>query len=487
MSLTIGSRLGHYNLTAQIGAGGMGEVYRARDTTLDRDVALKVLPLVAVSLLLTIPVALRGQGAVNSEWVLTNASVVDVTNAVVVPNQTVRIREGRIVAVEDGDVAPTSPDGRRVDASGAFVVPGLFDMHAHMLRHESPAADVIGIRDLGSPLDSVAALQADTASLIRPTVWSSGPILDGPRTQTSDNRIPVEDEQEARQAVSMVARSGAHFIKVHDWLSRPAYRAITESAAARGLPVVGHVPAAMTVHESIEAGQRSIEHLGGLTHGVLRGCTSADLRLHDQLLRQAAVRVGSDEEFWAPDVIMGSAFLAPLLDAFDSAACAALARLMAQADVWQVPTLVLWRAWADVTALPGTSEDRRVRRRLFDMYRRIVRIMHESGVPILAGTDEIAEASIHDELGLLVEAGLTPAEVLRAATIRSAEFLGVDDLYGSIAPGRVANFILVEGNPLIDTNNLRRIRSVVLRGEHYDEASVAAWTNEELDGVTRVR
>ena len=193
--------------------------------------------------------------------------------------------------------------------------------------------------------------------------------------------------------------------------------AIAENARAQGLPLVGHIPAALSVDDAIEAGQKSIEHMGGLTHGVLRGCARTDPQLHDDLLRQAASRVSSDDEFWAPSVIMSSAFLTPLLDAFDPELCAALAGRLAHADVWQAPTLVLWRAWATLATLEGSADDRSARRRLFETYRHMV--------GILAGTDEIPGVTIHDELELLVSSGLTPAEALRTATVNGADFLGL--------------------------------------------------------------
>jgi imidazolonepropionase-like amidohydrolase len=171
----------------------------------------------------------------------------------------------------------------------------------------------------------------------------------------------------------------------------------------------------------------------------------------------------------AYQLLMSSAYLTPLLDTFDAGTCEAVAQRLAQAGVWQVPTLVMWRSWANAG---GTPDEQMARRRLFDLTRRVVGIMYNAGVPILAGTDEIPGATVQDELELLVDAGLPPAAALRAATSNAAEFLGVSGSYGSVTPGRAADFVLVTGNPIADIRNLRKIRSVVLHGQRIDTTQI---------------
>ena len=419
----------------------------------------------------------------NSSWAIINASIVDVANGNVLSGQTIHINGRSIIAVGPTAELPL-PGVPRIDAHGAFVVPGLFHMHAHVLAQQPAsryvAEGITAVRDLGSPLGAFAAIDSDEESVIRPTIWSSGPVLDAPRASgTPANRHPVQNEDEARTAVATIAASGVDFIKVHDWLTLPVYTAVAEAARARGLPLVGHLPAAVTIDEAFSAGQKSIEHLGGLTLGVLRECTRTDSLAYREVVNQVATRVASESDFNPPaEVFMTSAHLTPLLDGFEPALCTALAQRLARADVWQLPNLVLWRAWIDFvppSAPALSSEDRAARRRLFDTNKRIVEIMHQAGVPILAGVDEIRGATLHDELELLVDAGLAPGEALQAATINAARFLGVSDSYGSVAPDHVADFILIDGDPLVDIGNLRRIRSVVLRGEHYDRASISGW------------
>src|SRR5258706_13533725 len=142
--------------------------------------------------------------------------------------------------------------------------------------------------------------------------------------------------------------------------------------------------------------------------------------------------------------------------------------------VSQVPTLVLFeprpRRGVDPEASTAvaTPEDRSARTALFRTQLRIVGIMHKAGVPILPGLDGTPGVTIHDELRLLVEAGLSRAEALRSATVDSAEYLGVSDSHGRIAPGQFADFLVLAGNPLLDIANTRHIKGVVLRGKYLD-------------------
>jgi imidazolonepropionase-like amidohydrolase len=161
-------------------------------------------------------------------------------------------------------------------------------------------------------------------------------------------------------------------------------------------------------------------------------------------------------------------------DGFDEERCAVLARKFAQEHVSQVPTLVLFdpvsRGEVDPKASTAlaTPEDRSARAALFKTQLGIVGIMHTAGVSILPGLDGIPGVGIHDELRLLVAAGLSRAEALRSATVDSAQFLGVSDSHGRIAPGQFADYLVLGANPLLDIANTRQIIGVVLRGKYLD-------------------
>jgi imidazolonepropionase-like amidohydrolase len=423
--------------------------------------------------------SLNPLGAQDSSWALTHAAVIDVAGARVLLDQTIVINGERIEAVASARSITLLPRTRTQDATGRFVIPGLYDMHAHaFLAGESPAMEfarrtregVLGIRDMGAPLDAVRQLPKSPSGdwPLLPRIWFSGPILDGPRHLGLEFRRIVPDAAAAREAVEDLTAAGVHFIKVHDFLSSSAYAEVIRQARARHIPVAGHIPAAISAEDAADAGQRSVEHLGGLTHAVLRSCSRAPAGGGLEFLRRAA-----NDESAAYRYVMSSAFITPLLDGFDEERCAVLARQFRQKHVSQVPTLVLFEPVSRREVDPEAStavatEDRSARTALFRTQLRIVGIMHKAGVPILPGLDGIPGVTIHDELRLLVEAGLSPAEALRSATFDSAQYLGVSDSHGRIAPGQFADFLVLAANPLLDIANTRHIVGVVLRGQYLD-------------------
>jgi len=312
--------------------------------------------------------------AQNQPWALTHASLVDVAAGKVVTQQTIYIRDGRIATVGPTDKSRIPANIRSVDASGLFILPGLFNMHTHLfgtgvLRtpplKKYVATGVLGVRDLGSPLEEIIAISRDRPSAIQPMIWFSGPIIDVPRAPGPGSFLfrYVSGEVEARNTVRGLAQRGVQFIKVHDWLPRATYFSIAESARSEHLPLVGHVPAAVSIDEAITAGQKSVEHLGGLTHAVLRRCSSAD----DQMQEEVLLRGSKEDKRPAYELVMSSAYIMHLLNAFDANRCQALITRLARARVWQVPTLVLWQLWA-TGPLPGSDEDKTARRQLFDRY-----------------------------------------------------------------------------------------------------------------------
>lgn len=438
--------------------------------------------------------------AQDSGWILTNVQIVDLERGRVLDARTPHIRDDRIAAIVESPTAVQVAGLRTIDGQGSFVIPGLFDMHVHLVTDGPETPDVgrqvlnipdralssridqgvLGVRDMGFPIDSIDVL----ARLVRggngdasaaPRIWYVGPTLNAPSTLSVPIHAPVADRSAVTAIVDRIAAAGGTAVKIHDRLSRETYTQIAEAARARGLPVVGHIPALVPIEDVIKERQRSVEHLGGLTHGILLACS------RDSAARQRLAAALVPEDFARlVRVSMSAEHLTPLLDGFDAAQCTAVARRLREADVWQVPTLVLWKAWA--TSGPGSPRAsvaqvaawQRLNRTMID----ITRILHAERVPMMAGTDNIQFAiagwSIHDELAALVDAGFTPLEALRAATVEPARFLNIAAVSGLVKPGFQADVVLLKGNPLVDIGNTRRVAGVVLRGKYHQVSTVAA-------------
>ncbi len=344
------------------------------------------------------------------------------------------------------------------------MIPGLWDMHTHAL-WEPFVGDgflrlflvngVTGIRDMGGTLEVLQAVRpgGDADSPLNPRVVAAGPWLNefviDPRAG-----IAVETAEAAREAVASFAAAGVDFVKVYLHLPKAVFLAILEEARGRGLPVAGHVPLEIGSEEASGLGIRSIEHMRAEIGGYCEEVGEAD--------------------------------------------CEALFSVFRRNGTWQTPTLLVRgnRALLDAESFgrdtslryaprglrvewDATRQGRLEResfeelRRRFAAERELAGRLHRAGVPILAGSDagelySLAGFSIHDELALLVEAGLAPGEALHAATLGPAEYLAASDSLGTIAEGKLADLVLLQGNPLEDIRNTTTIRAVVRDGRLYD-------------------
>ena len=431
--------------------------------------------------------------AQDSGWILTNVQIVDLERGRVLDARTLHIRVDRIAAIVESPTAVQGAGLRTIDGQGSFVIPGLYDMHVHLVTNgaETPGnfiersalpdrvlssridQGVLGVRDMAFPINSIGVLarlgrggHGDASAA--PRIWYVGPALNAPSALSVPIHAPVADRSAVTAIVDRIAAAGGTAVKIHDRLSRETYTQIAEVARARGLPVVGHIPALVLIEDVIKERQRSVEHLGGLTHGILMACS------HDSAARQRLAAALVPEDFFRlTRVSMSAEHLTPLLDGFDAAQCTAVARRLREAGVWQVPTLVLWKAWASTG--PGSprasSVELAARQRLNRTMIDITRILHAERVPIMAGSDNIQ--SLHDELAALVDAGLTPLEALRAATVEPARFLNTAAVSGLVKPGFQADVVLLKGNPLVDIGNTRQVAGVVLRGKYQQVSTVA--------------
>jgi len=410
---------------------------------------------------------------------LIHVTVIDATGAPAKQDRTVVITGDRITALGKTGNARISKTAQILDATGKFIIPGLWDMHIHSVSYENGrrflpllmAHGITGVRDMGSPLEDILRLRQETneGKILGPRMVIAGPLLQGPLPFQTPFIMSVHNEAEATQAVIYLKGRGVDFIKVHDALPRELYFAIASEARRQGIPFVGHVPPSISATEAINAGQHSIEHLGGRFYGVLLACSSREAELTERIRSIVKNVLKALNEKKEPDdsEIFRAGFSKPLFDSFSSQKAAVLFAAFKKNDTWQVPTLV---AQPIREAVNGGRKDlneddirygKLLVRKQFDM----VAAMKRAGVKIMAGTDLPPDGlTLHEELSLLVEAGLTPMEALQTATRNPAEFLGRLDSLGTVERGKIADLVLLDANPLQDIRNTRRIHAVIFGG-----------------------
>jgi imidazolonepropionase-like amidohydrolase len=441
---------------------------------------------------------------------ITHVTVIDGTGAPAQPDMTVLIERGRISAVTPSSSASIPRRTALLDAREKYLIPGLSDMHVHLTAAGEPggsrefmiplllANGITSVRDMGGYLESLLPLSKEIAAGARlgPRIYLAGPYLDGdpPSFQPS---LVVTNVTQAVQDVHDLLRRGVDFIKVQSRLSRDVYFAIAAICKQEHVSFAGHVPDRVTAAEASAAGQRSIEHLTG----VLRGCSTDEPKLmHEQFLPAAGEEKGLSSDTRQSDWDL------ELWTSFSEARAHALLTEFVANGTWQTPTLILLRQDAYPLANPGLLADARmkyvpgivltrwkkvaeqnavdlkprdapVRAGLMRNSEHIVDQMQRAGVQLLAGTDAPAPFvypgfALHEELALLVEAGLTPMQALQAATLRAAEFMGKNAMQGTVEKGKVADLVLLDGDPLANIHNAGRISAVVVRGRLLDRAAL---------------
>ena len=403
---------------------------------------------------------------------IVGATVVDPRTAAAHPDQTVLVAGERILAVGPPDQVAVPPGTPRVDATGRFLIPGLWDMHVHALWDPTVrdtflttlvANGVTGVRDMGGTLEVLAQVRAEQAATDPPwpTIVAAGPILDGPQPVDPSISLAIETPDQAREAVAQLANAGVDFIKVYTLLSPDAYRATVTEASRLGLPVAGHIPYGVSVVEA-STGMRSVEHLRAETGGLC-----AELSVEDCEAGYAALR---KHGVWQTPTLVARRPRAVVDDA----------ELVDDPRLAYVPATLRETWLANHTRNASRpAEQRHARRDAFAREQADAGALPERGLHVLAGSDAGADFALpgfglHDELALLVEAGLTPAQALQGATSEAADYLQRPHI-GMIAPGAVADLVLLDANPLLDIHNTTRIRAVVLRGRLLDR--------DALDGL----
>ena len=471
---------------------------------------------------------------------ITNVTVIDVVNGARLPDRTVLVQNRRITAVDTAPRVAVPPGTQRVDGRGRYLIPGLWDMHVHLVSDRLArtntfplliANGVMGVRDMWGDCDSVCARddadyfrpvpaaqvqtwKRDVASgaLVGPRIVASSAIFDGPSPMFPGSSA-IRSPDEARAKVKRARDLGADFIKVLPGLTRESYLAVIEEAKRHGLPVSGHLPDAMSPREVSDAGQASIEHVDAL---VGLGPGRANCSSQPDSVRAAFFAImRSQDSAAAARGRLQTIYRRLLAESHSPEVCADLFAHFRRNGTWRVPTFVVQHRpilarLGDSTILsdprlryvssrilqvwrrpppsvpPQTAEDSAAMRGVARLVVTLAGQLQRAGVPLLVGTDfpnpwVIPGFSVHDELALLVNGGLTPIEALQAATLNPARFLHATDSLGVIAPGKLANVVLLDADPLADIRNTDRIAAVIVNGRLLDRAAL----DELLAGAER--
>ncbi|HLK04366.1 MAG TPA: amidohydrolase family protein [Candidatus Acidoferrum sp.] len=441
---------------------------------------------------------------------IAHVTVIDMTGTAPAPDQTVLIDKEKIVALGSSSSISIPYGAKTIEGRGKFLIPGLNDMHVHLTGAGEPngshdfflplllANGITSVRDMGGYLDYLIPLrkEIEEGKRLGPRIVFAGPYLDGdpPFFQPS---LVVSNGKQAADNVHALVKKGVDFIKVQSQLSREAYFAIAQTCRAERVTFSGHVPDRVTAWEAAGAGQRSIEHLTC----ELRACSLKEAELMRKQFRVLATKATTRQS-----KARQLAWQREVLDSYSPEKAVALLEKFRQQQTWQTPTLILLRndafpvAGLNLTSDPNAKyvpakflegwrrnfeqqmkntgpEEFALRAAMLEKSLELVGMMQKGGVRILAGTDSAAPYvvpgfSLHEELALLVKAGLTPMEALEAATRTPAEFLGHLDSQGTVAVGKNADLVMLDANPLADIHNTRGIRAVVLHGKFLDRAAL---------------
>jgi imidazolonepropionase-like amidohydrolase len=447
--------------------------------------------------------------------VLNGVTIVDTHTGKLTRNRSVAIDGAKIVQIARAGAIKASAGAKAIDARGKYLVPGYLDMHVHSLNAPDPTASlelmlangITGVRQMsGSPellakrRDGQLKLAADSPELLA----MPGTVLTGANAATAEAAVAEVDRQK---------EMGADFIKVIDVKPEPFFAALAEAKRV-GLAFDGHLQPTSEIEKAADAGMIAIEHLGP-RESVLLGCSTDEAALRQAIAAKppqappsASGRAPAERALRATtNPIMAVdpvAFdlMKRVVATYSESKCRALAQRLVKDGMWMVPTLIrlrtmefgddpayrrnpnlryvpaktrqLWEEMAEQFPQMVTPDRRAMLKQFWALQLRLTKLLEKGGVPMLTGTDaggaghwEISGVALHQEIDLLEQAGLKPLTILQMTTLNGAKFLHREDRMGSVAIGKNADLVLLDGNPVANAANLHRIDAVVRNGTYY--------------------
>jgi hypothetical protein len=403
--------------------------------------------------------------------VVRNARIFDSDKATVGQASDIYLLRGRITAVLPAG-SPVREADNTIDAAGRIVLPGLFDLHGHVDRWGGAlnmSTGVTSVRDMGNDNKQLQAMLDETAAgkLLAPQVVPAG-FLEGESPYSANLGFVIKDLNGAKEAIDWYAERGYPQLKIYNSFPKAILKETIAYAHSRGMRVSGHIPAGLRAQEALDAGYDEIQHINQVLLNFLVKPDTETRNLNRFVLPAEKV---ADLDFNSKPVKDFVAYLVKKQISIDPTMATFAFLKQRDGDMNEPYASVAPHMPPDVARgfkvgtmkIDGDAQLKRYEKSYAKMVE-FVGIMYKAGVPIVAGTDDVPGFTLHSELALLVKAGLTPAQALQVATRNGARYTRTSNDRGSIAPGKLADIVLVDGDPTKNIEDVRKVSAVITRG-----------------------
>jgi len=415
------------------------------------------------------------------DLIFRNARLFDPRDLTITPGTSILVRGDRIIRVTTETANDWPADAEVIDAHGQFLMPGLWDNHQHLADAESGALDlangVTSSRDLGNDTDTflLRVARYDDGSELGPRVSKAG-IIDGTGELAGPTKMRVDTPEEAIKDVDWYADHGYVQMKIYSSIKPELVPVIADHAHARGMRVSGHVPAFMSARQFVEGGADEIQHFNFVELNFLFPEVK-ETRNRDRFIKVAErAREFTPEKKDVAEFINflkgHHTVLDPTMNVFEALFCGSPSAVTPGLEevVRRFPAQVRRATLSGALEVPPDKQQ--AYQEAFPAMLRLLKAVHDAGITIIPGTDALPGYTLHHELELYVRAGLAPAEVLRMATLTPALVMGLTKDRGVIAPGKLADLILVDGDPTKNIRDIDKITMVIKGGKTYDPAAI---------------
>ncbi len=409
-----------------------------------------------------------------TSFLISDVNIVDVSNGTILEDQQVVIDSGRILSIND-QVADPERFGNVIDGSGKYLIPGLAEMHAHIPSPNTTrerleetlflylSNGITTIRGmLGHPMHLELRQEVADGNVLGPRIFTSSPSLNG-------NSVPTAEE--ARSKVTDYAMAGYDFLKIHPGIKKDIFDTLVATANEKGIAFAGHVPVDVGIRHALNSEFASIDHIDGYLEGLVPADKGLDPNTNgffgynftdetDPALIEELVSLSKEKQVWiVPTQSLFERWFAPTT----------AEEMLSQPEMQYMPvsTLAQWKSRKLQSTGDESGFDAAKWERFIKIRRDLLKSLHDHGHGIILGSDapqlfNVPGFSIHHEMEGMLRAGLTPKEILKTGTVNPARYFGMELVFGQVKEGLEADLILLDGNPLDDLNNLKKVSGVFL-------------------------